>query len=100
MKELTTEDKLALLKEAYQTYCLNVKMYFICTAIRAAYIRIYGEMIRQTEIFKTFPELLNYRPDDKQVVWFPPGQEGFEDRDRIFQELIKTYEGYVGSRKS
>lgn len=93
MKNLSKTKKLIILKEAYNHFLLNSRREFICTSIRTAIWNLYYEYTSIKDIQNIlFPELLSFRPSNNFIVWWPVGKKGFKDRDKVFKELIKTYE--------
>jgi hypothetical protein len=96
MKELTKEQKLEVLKECIREY--KVLPIYLCPLIACTARSIY--MINDNEYFnhsnstiaKTLiPELLKFKPEDKELNmgWFGGRETGYEKRKEVLDELYE-----------
>jgi len=81
---MNNSEKKELLEKAIKTL-INGDGFYICTSI---------EKHINLGVFEVFPELLNYKPEDKQIynVWWPPDEEHLKLRISILEEIKKNYD--------
>ena len=91
MKSLTKEQKLEVVKYAYELWKKGFSK-FMCINLRWGLedllsVRMWGS----DDVPLYIPELLKYKPKilSGHTVWWNTGEDGMEARDKAFQGLIK-----------
>jgi hypothetical protein len=91
MKELTKEQKLEVVKYAYEKWKGGGYSKFMCVNLKYGLGDLLSVYMRGSEDVPLYiPELLNYKPKllyGKTVWW--NAEDGMEARDKAFQGLIK-----------
>ena len=90
MKELTKEQKLEVVKYAYEKWKSGYSK-FMCINLKHGLkdlLSVYTEVSEDVPLY--IPELLNYKPKVLygKTVWWNT-EDGMEARDKAFQGLIK-----------
>jgi hypothetical protein len=91
MKELTKEQKLEVVKYAYEKWKGGASK-FMCVNLRYGLKDLLSVYIGGSEYVHLYiPELLNYKPKLLlgDLVWWNIDKDGMEARDNAFQGLIK-----------
>lgn len=91
--ELTRQQKIEVLECAI-SMLEEGESYFMCVAIGKAYSIVFKckHEERETSLaINRIPELLEYKPEgiDKDLSWFPIGEEGMRKRIEILNEILK-----------
>ena len=82
---MNNKEKIKMLKQAKKLIETDAWYNSICLAIQGAS----RSKIAGLGVFKSFPELLKYKPKGAKSYWFPCNKSGSKKRIAIINKVIK-----------